>query len=239
MLNPYQKLSRVYDTGWGHFAVQYVDLINELLRERGIKQARILDIACGTGILALELAKYGHTVRGIDISPEMIRIAKKKATGIPGISFEVHDMTAFNSESKFDMVTCTFDSINYILRLHDVRKMLFGVALALDTGGLFVFDSNTKYLYMRHANELYKHEINGEEILHTCEYKARGNIATTAFSFSDGTYEVHHQRPYNYEELQPLLERAGLSTLHLFSWFQRLPYSSNTPKFFCVTGKRD
>ena len=201
------------------------------------KRARILDIACGTGNLALELARCGHIVRGTDISPEMINIAKAKAIMLPNVSFEVQNMSGMSSDSKYDMITCTFDSINYLLRLRDIRKMLSSVASILVPGGLFVFDSNTKYLYMRHANELIRHEINGEEFLHRCEYKSRGNIATTAFSFSDGTYEVHRQRPYSYEELQPLMDKAGLYTLHLFSWFGRLHYSSNTPKFFCVAEK--
>jgi len=63
------------------------------------------------------------------------------------------------------------------------------------------------------------------------------NVATTAFSFSDGTYEIHKQRPYDFDELNPLLKRAGFRVLHLFSWFDKLPYSSNTPKLFCVAEK--
>jgi ubiquinone/menaquinone biosynthesis C-methylase UbiE len=237
MLNPYDKLSRFYDVGWSDFSIQYTGLINELLQERGIKHARILDIACGTGSLALELAQQGHNVCGTDLSSEMIGIAKKKTKGLSNLTFAVRDMTVFNSRDSFDMITCTYDSINYLRRLYDVRRMLSGVASVLDTGGFFVFDSNTKYLYMKHSNELLKREINGEEFLQQCRYQSRGKIATTTFSFSDGTYEIHRQRPYSYEELQPLLDKAGLHTLHLFSWFDGLPYSSNTPKFFCVSEK--
>ena len=239
MLNPYAKLSQFYDAGWGDFSIQYIGLINELLQERGIKHARILDIACGTGNLALELARQGYNVCGMDVSAEMIGIAKKKTKGVSNLMFAVRDMTVLNSLDCFDMITCTYDSINYLRRLYDVRRMLSGVASALDTGGLFVFDSNTKYLYMKHKNELIKREINGEKFLQQCQYKSRDNIATTTFSFSDGIYEIHRQRPYSYEELRPMLDKAGLYTLHLFSWFGGLPYSSNTPKFFCVTEKTD
>lgn len=237
MLHPYAGLSRVYDGGWGDFSIQYVSLIEELLSERGIKRARILDIACGTGILALALAKKGHTVHGTDISPEMIKAAKSKAVGFNNITFAVRGMAGFTCKNRFDMVTCTYDSINYLRKKHDVRRMLSSVAAALDKKGLFVFDSNTKYLYLEHRNELHKREINGEQFLHQCDYKVRTNTAVTTFSFSDGTYEIHKQRPYNYEELQPLLEKAGLRTLNLFSWFERLPYTTNTPKVFCVAEK--
>ena len=75
MIKPYERLSKVYDFGWADFSKQYIVLINELFSEHGITQATILDIACGTGTLAIELAQSGHVVRGIDSSPEMIRIA--------------------------------------------------------------------------------------------------------------------------------------------------------------------
>ena len=144
MLKPYQRLSKVYDSGWGDFSIQYVDLINELLEERGLKKAGILDLACGTGILALKLARCGHTIHGIDISPEMISVAKSKSIGLPDLSFEIQDMVRFNTDTKFDLVTCTFDSINYIRKLSNLRKMLFRVASVLHERGLFIFDSNTK-----------------------------------------------------------------------------------------------
>ena len=238
MLKPYERLSQFYDIDWGDFSKQYVDLISELLQERGLMQARVLDIACGTGILAICLAGSGHTVHGIDNSPEMISMAKSKSVGISNLSFEVQDMVRFSVDGKFDLITCTFDSINYIRKPADLRKMLGRVASALYEGGLFLFDSNTKELYLSHSGKTHKREINSQSFIQHCKYDSTRNVATTAFSFSDGTYEIHKQRPYDYGELAPLLEAAGLHVIHLFSWFQKLPYSSNTPKLFCVAEKR-
>ena len=154
MMKPYQRLSQVYDTGWGDFSEQYSGWINELLRERGLVQAKVIDLACGTGTLALDLAKCGHVVRGIDISPEMISRAraKAKAAGLANISFEVQDIIRFEVDGMFDLATCTFDSINYIRKLPDLRKMITRVASTLCEGGLFIFDSNTKRLYQSHSN---------------------------------------------------------------------------------------
>jgi 2-polyprenyl-3-methyl-5-hydroxy-6-metoxy-1,4-benzoquinol methylase len=237
MLKPYERLSRVYDIGWGDFSVQYVDLINELLQERGLGRARILDLACGTGVLAIELAKCGHVVHGIDTSQEMISVAKSKSAGLSNLSFDIQDMVQFEVYGKFDLVTCTFDSINYIRKLSDLRKMLFRVASVLPEGRLFVFDSNTRELYLSHSNEKQKRELNGQTVIQNWSYDSTRSVATTAFSFSDGTYEIHKQRPYNFDELNPLLERVGFRVLYLFSWFEKLPYSSNTPKLFCVAEK--
>ena len=220
--------------GWGDFSIQYVSLLNELLEERSLAQARILDIACGTGILALELAQCGYIVHGIDISREMINVVKSKSIGLSNLSFDIQDMVRFNVDGKFDLVACTFDSINYIHRLGDLHKMFFRVASVLHERGLFVFDSNTKQLYLSHSDETQKREINGQSFIEHCTYDSMRNEATITFSFPDGTYEIHKQRPYDYDELAPLLRIAGLDVIDLFSWFHRIPYTSNTAKLFCV-----
>ena len=139
MIKPYERLSTVYDPGWSDFSKQYIDLISELLTERGITQARILDIACGTGTLAVELAKCGHVVHGIDSSREMIRIARSKATGLSNITFDIQDMVQFSIDRTFDLVTCTFDSINYIRKMNHLRELFFRIASVLHKGGLFIF----------------------------------------------------------------------------------------------------
>ena len=237
MIKPYEHLSKVYDLGWADFSKQYIVLINELFSERGITQATILDIACGTGTLAIELAQSGHVVHGIDTSPEMVQIAKSKSIGLPNLSLDIQDMVRFNVDGKFDLVTCTFDSINYIRKLSDLQEMLFRVASVLYEEGLFIFDSNTKQLYLSHSDETQKQELNGQSFIQHCSYDTTRNVATTVFSFSDGTYEIHKQRPYDYDELDPLLKHAGFHVVHLFSWFEKIPYSSNTPKLFCVAEK--
>jgi len=170
MLKPYERLSRVYDMGWGDFSMQYVSLINELLQEYGLAQAKILDIACGTGTLAIELAKHGYIVHGIDFSREMINVAKSKSAGLSNLSFDIQNMIQFEVDGKFDLVTCTFDSINYILKLSDLRKMLFRVASVLHEGRLFIFDSNTKELYLSHSNETQKRELNDQSFIQHWSY---------------------------------------------------------------------
>ncbi|MFC2035384.1 class I SAM-dependent DNA methyltransferase [Chloroflexota bacterium] len=238
MLRPYKRLSKVYDQGWDDFSKQYIDLIDEIFSERSVTEARILDIACGTGTLAIEFAKHGHVVHGIDSSPEMIRLARSKSAGLLNLSFDIQDMVQLNIDGKFDLVTCTYDSINYIRELSDLRKILLQVSSVLGEGGLFVFDSNTEHLYLNHLDEIQERELNGELIIQHCSYDSVHKEATTAFSFSDGSYEIHRQRPYDHNELAPLLNNASLKTIYLYSWFSRLPYSSNTPKIFCVTEKQ-
>jgi len=238
VLKPYERLSQVYDFDWGNFSKQYADWIIALLKERDLVHARILDLACGTATLAVELAREGHTVHGIDISPEMISKAKCKSVGLSNVSFDVQDMIRFNFKGEFDLITCTYDSINYVRKLIDLRKMLTRVASTLCEGGLFVFDSNTKKLYQSHANETHMQELNGESFIQECSYNSNRKLALTTFSFSNGTYEIHRQRPYDYSQLDPLLRRAGFQVMNLYSWFDIIPYSTETAKIFCIAEKR-
>jgi SAM-dependent methyltransferase len=233
----YSRLSQIYDLGWGDFSKNYTGLIHELLHDHHIIQARILDLACGTGILAIDLAHKGHMVKGIDISPEMIRLAKSKSTGLSKVSFEVADMTHFQSGDTYDVVMCTFDSINYITRTSDVRKMFHTTMRSLRHKGLFIFDSNTRKLYRSHHSDRLERELGGQTFIQQCTYNPRRNRAIVEFRFSDGTREVHRQRPYDFEELEPLLLSNGFTVLELFSWFDRRPYSHKTEKLFCVVQK--
>ena len=139
----------------------------------------------------MELAHCGHVVHGIDISAEMIEKARAKSARLSNISFDIQDMVRLRVDGKFNLVACTFDSINYIRDLSQVRRMLFRVASALDETGLFIFDSNTKRLYQSHSDETTKLVLDGRAFIQNCRYDSIRNEATTTFSFSDGTCEIH------------------------------------------------
>jgi SAM-dependent methyltransferase len=234
----YERLSVIYDSGWGDFSLHYTGLVDEIFLERGVKKARVLDLACGTGVLAIDLARKGHTVHGIDIAPAMVSRAREKSKGMRDISFAVADITDYRAEGEFDLVLCTYDSINYVLMLRDLRRMLKNVAAALRPGGLFLFDSNTKRLYRHHHGYAQERELDGHAFVQECLYDSRRNRGITRFLFPDGTYEQHTQRPYDMNELEPLLDAAGLKVTGVFSWFDRKPYSAKTEKLFCMAEKK-
>jgi SAM-dependent methyltransferase len=69
--------------------------------------ARIADLGCGTGTLALLLAEEGHDVNGVDFSPEMVRRAHAKAGTFGGCSFVVADAADPPlAEGSYDVVLC-------------------------------------------------------------------------------------------------------------------------------------
>lgn len=236
-LRPYERLSAVYDDGWGAFALKYVGLVQELLRERGVRHARFLDLACGTGCFALELARLGHTVVGIDSSAEMIAVARSKARGLPRLLFDVQDMSDFTAVGRFHAVVCTYDSINYLMTLEDIGRMFRRVAAVLEGHGIFLFDSNTDRHYARYHNGAFDREIRGVCFRQSLSYDTATGVARTTFDFSDGTREVHTQRAYDLPDLQPLLVGAGIGVRETYEGFDKRPYGPNCDRLICLAEK--
>jgi SAM-dependent methyltransferase len=223
----YQRLAQFYEIGgWGNFSKQYIGLIDQLFNEYGIKRAKILDVACGTGILALALAKQGYLVQGIYISPEMVALARAKSSGMANVSFDVGSITDFKVADGFDLVTCTFDSLNYLITTDELKKMFDCVARSLRESGIFVFDSNTHKHYSSVGNRSENHTIGVEFFRKEVSYDPDRKKAKTLFKFADGAEEIHRQRPYDRSELNPILDNSGFRVIKSISRFD----SVHTPK---------
>lgn len=233
----YERLSQVYDYGWYKFPEQYLGLVESLLDEQDIRQARILDIACGTGILAISLAKRGHVVHGIDISPEMIALARSKSTGMPNVSFEVQDMTDFIVHDKFDLITCAYGALNYVLDIDGLKAMFARVALSLNKSGLFVFDCNCNQHFINQGNGSQKIAIGKQYISIRWSHDPVNKVRATVFEFTDGSKEIHRQRSYDWSEINPVLKESSLCTVHTWSGFDRSPYNTQSMWLFCVAKK--
>ncbi len=238
-LSIYERLSAVYDEGWGHFAGKYTELVIGLLKKTGVEKARILDVACGTGSLARELAGYGHQVIGVDLSSQMIDKAREHAALMPGVAFEVQDMRSLDFPQTFHLALCTFDAFNYLLNPEEVDACLRGVSQALMDGGHFVFDANTHHFYAEfHKNEFH-HELGGQTIIHRCSYDLSSRQATTVFEFEDGATERHIQRAWDLDELEPRLESAGFAIESTYRNFSLDRFDREGERLICVTRRTE
>ena len=87
---------------WDDMQVRNEEVIAEILFKGGIREGvRVLDVACGTGVLFPDYKKLGADVTGIDISPEMVKIAKEKS---PDTEVVCGDVLDFSFKDKFDAV---------------------------------------------------------------------------------------------------------------------------------------
>ncbi|MEI7769838.1 MAG: class I SAM-dependent methyltransferase [Chloroflexales bacterium] len=149
----YESYAPIYDSiGQGAFAESLTARILGSLPEQ---PRRALDLACGTGAAALALAASGARVVGVDRSRAMLRIARARARdrGVP-VRWVAADIRRLGQRSaarsalrpaSFDLITCLYDSLNYLTGDDDLAACCAGAARLLRPGGRFVFDLNTAH----------------------------------------------------------------------------------------------
>jgi SAM-dependent methyltransferase len=100
--------------------------------------ARVLDLGCGTGWTSLFFARAGHRVVGVDIAPEMIRLAEEQraAAGLSGAAFRASDYESLAYRGEFDAVVF-FDSLHHA---EDERLAVSRAFDALKPGGVLLAD---------------------------------------------------------------------------------------------------
>ena len=113
----------------------------------------LLDLACGTGRHALELATLGWDVTGVDYSPELLERAADNAAarGLPA-TWVCQDMRELDVDgAPFDAVTCLFDSIGYPQDNEGIVRTLAGACRHLAPHGRFVVEFLHAAAMLRHA----------------------------------------------------------------------------------------
>ena len=129
--------------------IKTADYIEEIFGIYNKKPDSVLDLACGTGNLTVELDKRGYDMTGLDLSAEMLSVAnaKIKNKNKNKILWLNQDMREFELYGTVDAVICCFDSLNYIPDSKDIKKCFGLVHNYLNPGGLFIFDVNSKYKF--------------------------------------------------------------------------------------------
>ncbi len=230
-MSTYEGLAGVYDLFTPkEQTARYLRRIRNLWNTHGVKPKLVLDLACGTGDTAIALTKNGFEVIGVDVSGDMLSVARTKAEkrGL-NILFLQQDMRQLDLYGTIDAAVCLCDGINYMLTEDDALKAFNRVALFLNTGGMFVFDVNTEYYFEEILRNTSFTETR-DGAAHICEnsYDAKKKLHTfdvTIFALKDGNYaryaETHTQRAYTPGELKRLLEMAGFRVDEMLD-FKRL-----------------
>jgi SAM-dependent methyltransferase len=143
----YRALALVADwPGAIDFALATKQITLDLAARLGIGPGRLLDLACGTGTFAIEMANAGWQVTGLDISPAMIARAEAKAQvlGDRAPRFYLSDFRTINLPGPFEIVTCFADSLNHLADEAGLTAVFESVRGVIAPGGLFVFDTSTQ-----------------------------------------------------------------------------------------------
>lgn len=187
----------------------------------------LLDVACGEGSFALNMHSQGWSVTGIDQSEEMLRLARHRAhQSEVNIHFIQQDMRFLDFDEKFDLATCWFDSLNYMLTNDDLQSTFNNIARALKPGAWFLFDMNTTYglaVQWQQSRCYVQQETPDLLELHRTNYdfeKRTACVKITWFvregNFWEKFEEKHTERAFSIDEIEKCLNYAGLKVISKF-----------------------
>tara|TARA_B100000214_G_scaffold373678_1_gene354532 strand:+ start:941 stop:1681 length:741 start_codon:yes stop_codon:yes gene_type:complete len=100
---------------------------------------KLLDVGCGTGTHLENLYKPERTFHGIDLSKEMLEVAKNKFSK-NNVLFTNSDIVIFKEDNNFDTIISMFNVINHILNADELDKYFKSISTLLVDGGVFIFD---------------------------------------------------------------------------------------------------
>jgi len=133
----YKELAWIYDEMYAHiFPYEEIfGFVSRFLEKYGCR--KILEVACGTGRLMDMLEKSGYELTGLDLSEEMLEIARKRTEG----KLLRQDMRNIKVDEFFDALICLGRSFTYMITDNDVERALKSFNSALKSGGVLIFDN--------------------------------------------------------------------------------------------------
>lgn len=232
-MRSYENFARVYDELMDNVPYEeWAQFILNLLQDRKITEGLVLELGCGTGKLMTLLGKAGFDMIGVDNSVEMLQIAREKTS--QDFLYLLQDMREFELYGTVKAVISVCDSVNYITKKEELRKVFQLVNNYLDPEGLFIFDFNTEYKYRELIGETVIAEDREDvSFIWFNEYDEESHlndIDLKVFVQEEGDIyrkfqEEHIQRGYTLDEIKQLLEESGLLFLEACE-----EYTTQTPQ---------
>jgi len=208
-----------------------VDFVLALARRHGLEKPKsVLDIGCGTGNHVVPFCRRGHDVKGIDLSENMIGIARGKIAAA-GVStrarVEIGDATTYRDGMKYDLVTSMFAVMGYLGSNEDFIAGLRTARAHLDPGSVFIFDVwfGPAVLHAQPETRIQEYAKDGKKILRlvrpqldvvhqwvSVDYQI---LVFEKGAFSGEIRETHRMRYFFAQELKFFLETAGFDLLEM------------------------
>ena len=223
----------------GPYAIYSKKMARFIISDMKESYKTVLDLGCGEGTFAMEMAKNNCDVTAVDNSEKLLTIAMQQATKQKlTINFINADIRNISFSQKFDLVTSWYDTLNYILKYKDLEKIFKNVYEALNPGGTFMFDMNTIYglavIWQRYPSII---QQNNDELfeVHIPSYDYDNNIASLhiiGFRNISGNWirfdEIHYEKGYSLDEIVNALKKASFKKINY--WGNIVKKEKPTPK---------
>lgn len=226
-MEQYQYLSEIYDKSMELSGIDYdkwFGKIQDLLGSDKEDIKNILELGCGTGNITQRLLEYGYEVVGVDISGEMLSIAKEKLVDFSDkVIFMQQDVCDFDFDIyEIDMILAVNDLINYITDVSDLENLFAFCYEHLRKDGILLFDISSKYK-IEHilSDNVYFEEDEDYCMIWQNSYDEDVKIIDMYIDIfkqnQDGLYEryqeEHSQRAYDEDELIEVLKKVGFQNI--------------------------
>ena len=204
---------------------QTVEFYKQILAREHCVPRTAVDLACGTGSVALLLAKEGLQVTGVDMSEEMLTVACQKAQElrVPP-RFVCQRLQELRLPRGVDLAVCALDSLDYILDPEDCREAIRRVYKVLNPGGIFIFDVNTPEKLRAMDGQVFLDEDDDVYCVWRGEFDAQSNICSYGMDLFQRqgnvwhrSFEEHQEYAYSQEQLTLFLKDAGFNAIQVYA----------------------
>ena len=205
-------------------------------------RARVLDVPCGSGRLALEMAESLYAVTGIDQSAELISAAKREAAA-RGLEVDLRqgDMRRLPEDGSYDGAVCLWNSFGYFDDAGNL-EFLRSVSRSLKPGGRLALDTpllETLLLDTVHEPRVWERADDLLALEERAYDHESGRLESTWTFIRDGQQEVRDMsmRLYTYRELIAMLEQAGFGLHGAYGDLDSTPFELGAPWLYLATTK--
>ena len=225
-MNAYHNLAASYDRLTND--VDYSAIVafyDAILEKEGIKPRTAIDLACGTGSVALLLAEKYQQVLGVDMSEEMLTVAQQRAVEAGGYPmFICQKLQDLRLPKAVDLAVCALDGLDYILDPKDCENAICRVYKALNPGGIFIFDVNTPEKLRAMDGQVFLDEDEDVYCVWRGEFDEQTNICSYGMDLFQRhgdvwrrSFEEHQEYAYTVEQLTEFLRSAGFTHIRVYA----------------------
>lgn len=218
----------------------------------------VLDAACGTGNLMLELASAGYEISGFDASADMVFNAHRKFQARQFLLSEeilrkegrarpklwCGDMHRLAVRARYDAALCLYDSMNYCQKLEAIAVVLQAFSEIVRPGGLMIFDVCTEHNCVTHFANYHERDAAGHfSFTRWSYYQPRRRMQINEFVIVDErdqsrSREVHQQRIYPVDDVKALCDNAQWRLHGCYDGFSRQTGDENSDRVHFVLRRR-